>query len=188
LGQCRKCRKEPTYADRSLRDGFAAYSQHWEGEAVNRADALDKTLREMYEVISFPEGGEPDWERMKTVFHAKARFTRITPEGTDHLDLQSFQDMAMEMLDRGVYTSFFEQETARKAHIFGSLAHVLSAYETKRDPEASSCLSRGVNSIQLLWESGSWQVLSLLWDEAVPGNPLSIDQLFTSEVSCGEGA
>lgn len=152
---------------------------------MDRTQALDKTLREMYEVISFPEGGEPDWERMKTVFHPQARFTRITPEGTDYFDLQSFQAMAMEMLDRGVYTAFFEQEIARQAQIFGSLAHVLSAYETKRNPEALSCLARGVNSIQILWVGNFWQVQSLLWDEATPGNPLDMSQLFAMEVSCG---
>jgi hypothetical protein len=152
---------------------------------VNHTDALDKTLRHMYAVISFPESAEPDWEGMKAVFHPQARFTRITPEGTDHFDLQSFQAMAMEMLDRGVYTSFFEEEIARRALVFGSLAHVLSAYATKRNPDAASCLARGVNSIQLLWEGNSWRVLSLLWDEATPTNPLNLPQLFSTEVSCG---
>jgi hypothetical protein len=158
------------------------------GFNVNRTDALDRTLRQMYEVISFPEGGEPDWAGMKKVFHAQARFTRITPEGIDHFNLESFQAMAMEMLDRGVYTAFFEEEIARREHIFGSMAHVLSAFETKRIPEASSCLARGVNSIQLLWEGGSWRVLSLLWDEALPGNTFDIDQLSGAEVSSGQGA
>jgi hypothetical protein len=154
---------------------------------VKRTDALDKTLQEMYAVISFREGGEPDWGGMKAVFHSQARFTRITPEGIDHFDLQSFQAMVVEMLDRGVYTSFYEEEVVRRAQIFGSLAHVLSAYETKRSPDASSCLARGVNSIQLLWEGSSWFVLSLLWDEATPGDPLDMHQLFGTEVSCGEG-
>jgi hypothetical protein len=152
---------------------------------VDRTDALNKTLGEMYAVISFPEGGEPSWERMKTVFHPQARFTRITPEGIDHFDFQSFQAMAMEMLDCGVYTSFFEEEIARQAQIFGSLAHVLSAYETKRSPGASSCLARGVNSIQLLWEGSSWLVLSLLWDEATPGNPLDLRDVLATEVCSG---
>jgi hypothetical protein len=151
--------------------------------AMNRTDALDKTLREMYAAISFPEGGEPDWARMKTVFHPQARFTRITPEGTDHFDLQSFRAMAPEMIDRGVYTSFFEAEVARQAEIFGSLAHVLSAYETKRSPDALSCLAWGVNSIQLLWEGTSWHVLNLLWDEAAQGEQIDIPRLFQKEVS-----
>jgi hypothetical protein len=151
-------------------------------------DALDRALCEMYQVISFPEGGEPDWECMKKVFHSQARFTRITPEGVDYFDLQSFQAMLMEMLDRGVYTAFYEEETARRAQVFGAMAHVLSAYETKSSPQATSCLARGVNSIQLLWEHGSWRVLSLLWDEATPGNAIDINQVVMREVLSGESA
>jgi hypothetical protein len=156
------------------------------GDVVKSTDALDKTLREMYAAISFREGEEPDWEGMSAVFHSQARLTRITPEGVDHFNLSSFQAMAMEMLDRGVYTSFHEEEVARRAQIFGSLAHVLSAYETRRSPDALSCLARGVNSIQLLWEGNSWMVLSLLWDEATPDNPLNMHQLFATEAFCGE--
>jgi hypothetical protein len=156
--------------------------------AVKRADALDKVLREMYAVISFPEGGEPDWKGMKNVFHPQVRFTRIRPEGNDYFDLSSFQAMAMEMLDRGIYTGFFEQEVARRTHIFGSLAHVLSEFETKRSPDALRCLARGVNSIQLLWEGGSWLVLSLLWDESASDHPLVAGQLLASEVLRGDRA
>ena len=88
---------------------------------------------------------------MKAIFLSNARFARVTPEGIDYFDLQTFQAMAAEMLDRGVYTAFFELEVARRVDIFGAVAHVVSAYESKRSPNATSCLARGVNSIQALW-------------------------------------
>ena len=150
-----------------------------------RLQRLGETIRAMYEVISFPEGGEPDWDRMKKVFVPHARLTRITPEGVDCLDLPTFQAMAMEMLDRGIYTSFFEHELARRADIFGALAHVLSAYETKRSREASSCLARGVNSIQLLWANDDWHVLNLLWDEETERNRFELEQVFAREITRG---
>jgi hypothetical protein len=146
---------------------------------ISDDDELAMTLTAMYAAISFPEGGEPEWNRMNAVFHRSARFTRITPEGVDHFDLESFQAMAMEMLDRGVYTCFFEKEIARTAQVFGSFAHVLSAYETKRSPDAASYLTRGVNSIQLLRSgAATWQVLSLLWDEETTTAPLELTNLF----------
>src|SRR4029078_13737710 len=52
--------------------------------------ALDGVLTRLYEVISFDEGGEPDWDGMKDVFSRHARITRVTPEGIDHLDLPTF--------------------------------------------------------------------------------------------------
>lgn len=141
-------------------------------------DALDGVLRGLYEVISFPQGGEPDWPRMEALFSPHARFTRVTPEGTDHVDLRGFRELAQEMLDMGVYTSFHEREITREVRRFGAVAHVLSAYETKQHAAAVEPFARGVNSIQLIHEDGRWQVLSLLWDEEGPATPLLLDALF----------
>lgn len=140
--------------------------------------AIDTLLRDLYQVISFAEGGEPEWERMATLFSPHARITRVTPEQIDYYDLASFQDMAREMLDLGVYTSFHEREIMRSVQRFGAVAHVLSAYETKQSEQAREPFARGVNSIQLVREGGGWRVLSLFWDEEQSGQPLRLDHLF----------
>jgi hypothetical protein len=150
-----------------------------------KEELLSHTLQSMYRVISFAEGDEPDWDGMKQVFAPNARLTRITPDRVEHFDLASFQLMAQEMLDLGIYTGFYEHEVARRAEIFGSLAHVLSIYETKRDAMAAGYLGRGVNSIQLLWAGDSWRVLSLLWDEETSTNPLGFHDVFKREVVHG---
>jgi hypothetical protein len=150
-----------------------------------KEELLSYTLQSMYRVISFAEGDEPDWEGMMEVFAPNALLTRITPERVEHFDLASFQLMAQEMLDLGIYTGFYEHEIARRAEIFGSLAHVLSVYETKRSETAAGCLGRGVNSIQLLWAGDSWRVLSLLWDEETSSNPLGLHDVFKNEVVHG---
>ena len=123
--------------------------------------SLDDVLTRLYEVISFNEGGEPDWDGMKDVFSRHARITRVTPEGTDHLDLPTFCAMAREMLDTGAYTGFHEREVSRRVDRLGAIVHVLSAYETKRHPAAVDRLGQGVNSIQLVNEDGGWRVVSL---------------------------
>jgi hypothetical protein len=127
--------------------------------------SLDRVLDRLYEVISFDEGGEPDWDGMKNVFSRHARITRVTPEGIDHLDLPTFCAMAREMLDLGAYTGFHEREVSRRVDRLGAVVHVLSAYETKRHPTAIDRLGQGVNSIQLVNEDGGWRVVSLCWDE-----------------------
>ncbi len=132
-----------------------------------KRDALEVILRRLYEVISFPAGGAPDWEGMRSVFSRWARITRVTPEGVDALELTSFEAMFTEMLESGVVTSFHEEELARRVEVFGSVAHVLSVYETKRSRDARSALSRGINSIQLLWNGVQWAIVSLVWDEGL---------------------
>jgi hypothetical protein len=129
---------------------------------------LDAIMRRLYEVISFPEGETPDWSAMREIFAPWARMTRITPEGVDALDLSGFEAMFMEMLEAGAVSAFFEYEVSRRTEMFGAVAHVLSAYETKRSPQARSAFGRGINSLQLLWDGARWSIAGLLWDERLP--------------------
>jgi hypothetical protein len=102
---------------------------------------------------------------LKELFSDHARITRITPEGTDHLDPTSFFAMTRNMVDIGAYTSFYEFEVKRTVERFGEIAQVWSSYETRRNRRAREPLGRGVNSIQLIREKNAWRVLGLLWDE-----------------------
>jgi len=140
--------------------------------------AVDALIKAMYEVISFNEVGEPDWQRMQSLFSRHARITRITPDGTDYLDVRGFQELAKESFELGVYTRFFEIEVLRDERRFGGLSHVLSAYESRHDPSALEPFARGVNSLQLIREDDGWKVLSLFWDEERVDNPLELRTLF----------
>ncbi len=126
---------------------------------------LARPLEQLYAVISFEEGAEPAWHGLTSVFSEHARITRMTPEGTDHMDRASFLAMTQNMLELGAYTSFYEFEVGRRVERFGDMAQVWSLYETRRNRSARESLNRGINSIQLVREGGSWRVLGLLWDE-----------------------
>jgi hypothetical protein len=129
---------------------------------------LDYLMRSFYEVISFGEGGAPDWDTMQTLFSAHARITRVTPEAIDYLDLREFRNMAEEMIEVGAFTSFYEREVARRTEQYGHVMHVASAYETKVAPDAVDFIERGINSLQLVREGGEWRILSLCWDDHAP--------------------
>ena len=147
---------------------------------------LNGVVGKLYQVISFPEGGCPDWEGMAKLFLDCARITRITPEARDEFDVEGFQAMLSELLESGVYTSFFECEVGRRTETFGRMAHVLSAYETKRDAAAKARLGSGVNSIQLVREQGTWRILSLLWDEGDSHLAFSPEQFQNMEIHYGQ--
>jgi hypothetical protein len=139
--------------------------------------AIARLLDDLYDVISFEEGSEPDWNGLSALFSEHARITRITPEGTDYMDPRSFLSMTRNMFEVGAYTSFYEFEVARQVQRFGDVAQVWSLYETRRDRTATRALGRGINSIQLIREGAAWRVLGLLWDEihANPDLELSLD-------------
>jgi hypothetical protein len=126
-----------------------------------KEELLGDTIHSMYEIISFSKGDRPDWMGMKDIFLPKANLMLITPEGIEYFDVTRFRFMAQWMLDMGICIDFLEYETARRAHYFGALAHVLSIYETTHNQNSFGFLGRGVNSIQLVWSGGSWRVLNL---------------------------
>jgi len=128
--------------------------------------SIGRLLDELYAVVSFEEGSEPNWQGLEHLFSVHARITRVTPEGVDYLTPQSFLEMTQNMLEFGAYTSFYEFEVARRIDQFGDVAQVWSLYETRRNRSARDALSRGVNSIQLVRENARWKVLSLFWDDA----------------------
>ena len=125
---------------------------------------LDELIREFYRVICFEEGGAPDLERMRALFSPHAHITRVTPEGVDYLDVGGFASLVRELLELGAFTSFHEREVKRNTQRFGRVLHVASAYETRVSPDAVDYLERGVNSLQLLQESGGLRIVSLCWD------------------------
>jgi hypothetical protein len=127
--------------------------------------SIAELLLRLYAVISFEEGDEPNWSGLEGLFSTHARITRITPEGTDHMDPKSFVEMTRHLIEIGAYTGFYEYEVARNVEQFGDIAQVWSLYETRRNRAAREALGRGVNSIQLIREGGVWRVLGLLWDE-----------------------
>ena len=138
---------------------------------------LDELMRAFYEVISFPEGGAPDWPRMARLFSPHALITRVTPEATDYMDLAGFRAMAEEAIELGVFTSFYEREVARRSDAYGRVLHVASAYETLSSPSARDALERGVNSLQLVREGSGWQIVSLCWDTSGPFEPNGLQEV-----------
>jgi hypothetical protein len=134
-----------------------------------RAQAqVDELMRLFYEVISFEEGGNPDWASMESLFSKHARIVRITPEAIDYLDLAGFKSMSEELIDVGAFTSFFEREIARRIDCYGDVIHIASAYETKISPQAADYIERGINSLQVIREDGRWRIASLCWDDHAP--------------------
>ena len=53
-------------------------------------------------------------------------------------------------------SGFYKTEIARRVEHFGSIAHVWSTYESRRDPSDPEPFMRGINSIQLFNDGKHW--------------------------------
>ena len=133
-------------------------------------DTIEGILARAYDVISGPQGEPRDWDRFRDLFlpgqgSLKAvyrdrenvpQIRAITPE--------EYVSMAEGMFDQ---ESFFETGLHHRIERFGSIAHVFSTYESRRDP-AEAPFARGINSFQLFWNGERWSVISIFWDQEYP--------------------
>lgn len=131
-------------------------------------ESIDTIIRAYYSSISFAAGKLPDYRRLRTLFHPRAR---ITPPRADDaltaevLDVEPFLErsqgiiMGSELERRG----FVHREVFRSVEAFGNGAHVFSTYESSLADERQP-FERGINSIQLLKQGHGWEVLSVMWE------------------------
>jgi len=139
--------------------------------------SIDAIITAAYDVISGPAGKKRDWNRERSLFLSGARLIPTAVEaGRNDVDL------APQLLDVEGYiarveplfekSGFYEKEIARRVESFGSIAHVWSTYQSRRDPSDPEPFMRGINSIQLFNDGKRWWVLSIYWQHESTQQPL----------------
>jgi hypothetical protein len=131
--------------------------------------SIDTIIAALYDSISFQPGGEPDWNRLRSLMYPGARLVPTgskAGEDTPVMDVEQFvvgSDHAIkesELQKRG----FIERAIRNQVDRFGAIAHVLSTYESLFEDD-KSVFARGVNSIQLIHTRNRWWCLTILWDD-----------------------
>lgn len=129
-------------------------------------ESMDAILAALYDVISGPAGEKRDWDRMKSLFIPEGR---LMPSGKNAQTgnvgyriwtVQEYIDQAGSNLERD---GFFEVEIARRVEEYGTIAHVFSTYESRRNEDDEKPFARGINSIQLLKGQDRWFIVSVFW-------------------------
>jgi hypothetical protein len=136
---------------------------------------LDAIIAAMYESVCFEAGQRPDWNGQLEIFAPGARMVRVNDGGVFEFDMESYRINFEQMIASGEMPSFWEGEIWRETRQFDDVAHVLSAYETRRTRNGE-LLNRGVNSIQLFRREGRWWISAMIWrregrDVSIPASP-----------------
>jgi hypothetical protein len=121
---------------------------------------LDGILHALYEVLSGPAG-----QRYRTLFMDGARMIVVVAVGGEkpRARLLAVEDYIRRVEPIFAVEDFWERETRRQTEAFGRVAHVLSTYESLRDPEGPP-FERGANSMQLFYDDSRWWVVSIMWN------------------------
>ena len=133
----------------------------------------DTIVAALYGVISGPAGQARDWDRFRNLFAPGARLIPAAPrrDGSAPAALAP-DDYVQRAGERFLKDGFFEREIARTSEHFGSVVHVFSTYESRLGREDAPPFARGVNSIQLMQHAGRWWVVTVMWDQERPDNPI----------------
>jgi hypothetical protein len=128
-------------------------------------------LRALYDVISGPPG-DRDWNRLRSLCVPEAHLTSTTKSAASTAPRLLTIDDYIQRAGKFFTThGFYESAIVNRVQIFGNIAQVFSSYESRNAPNEKP-FARGINSIQLFYDGSRWWVLSILWDEESPSNPL----------------
>jgi hypothetical protein len=126
---------------------------------------IDCVIAAMYDVISGPAGQPRDWKRLRSLYHPEARLLPALspPNQPPRLRVLSVEDFIDRVQAIFAKESFWERETRRETERFGRIAHVLSYYESLRDPTAAP-FTTGKKTIQLYFDDVRWWIVSAMWN------------------------
>jgi len=125
-----------------------------------------------YETISGGVGVPRQWGRDRTLFDPNSRSVSVHVDaktGTMKTTSMTEQDFADQSDASLVKDGFTERELKHVIKRYGNVATVLSSYEGLA---SGKVIERGVNIFQLYFDGKRWWILSMVWDEERPDNPI----------------
>jgi hypothetical protein len=167
--------KQYTYPENAMnRSQITPFNQ---SEYAGDVTSVDAIVLALYESVSFSPGSQPNYNRLRSLFHPDGRIIPPKNEqerGVTIFDVETFIKNSREYLIIAGLESkgFFEQESHRETDAFGTIVHIFSTYESRFIPKDPVPFQRGINSIQLIKEQGRWWVVTVLWDIERTGESL----------------
>jgi hypothetical protein len=133
---------------------------------VDQSDVatLDAILHAFYEAVSGAVGQPRDWNRFRSLIVPGGRLMPIVSKGEKaSVRFLSTEEFIQRVEPIFAIEDFWERETSRQTETAGQFAHVLSFYESLRDPNGPP-FEHSVNSIQLFHDGVRWWIVNVMWN------------------------
>jgi len=150
----------------------AAWAQPATGPRAADTASPEAIVAALYDAISGPAGQARDWDRFRGLFAPGARLVPAAPRKDGSAPVAVSPDDYIKRSNEALLRGFFEREVSRKVDGFGTILHVFSTYESKRAAADEKPFARGINSIQLMQHGGRWWIVTVMWDQERPDNPI----------------
>ncbi len=139
-------------------------SQTWaQQNPTARQVGAENVVRELYNLVSFPAGTAPDWDRVREAFIEEAVIVlRTSPENSTIFSLEGFVADFVSFVERvqADQGGFQERILRLKSRTFGDTAHILVLYEASI-PGSSRAPQQGVDSFLLIRKDGVWKIVAV---------------------------
>lgn len=136
--------------------------------------SIDAIVAASYETISAGVGVPRQWSRDRSLYDPHVRFVSMSVDPQSN-QIVSHSESHQEFVDNSdaflVKEGFSERELKHVTKQFGNVATVLSSYEGQI-ASTGKVVTRGVNIFQLYFDGKRWWILSMVWDQERPGNPI----------------
>jgi len=136
--------------------------------------AVEKTVRGLYDLVTFEAGSAPDWGRVRSLFVPGAVITqRTSREAMSVLTVDAFIADFVAFVERAgtVRTGFTERVVRIEPLVFGAIASVMVLYEA-HIPGSARPPQRGVDVFQLVRTDGVWRIAAIANELTQEGRPL----------------
>lgn len=153
-------RPEPEAPDRALvLSSLAGLASREDRDALATPDDVVVAL---YESLSYPHGGVPNLDRLRSLFLPGAQIVEVDRDGEAYLeDVEGLIGRHHLALREGSVTSLSEHETACRSEPVGEVAHVLSFHETRYVEDGEEKHSKGMYDIHLVKAGERWAITGM---------------------------
>lgn len=141
-------------------------------------ESIDAIMEALYDTISFGPGEEPDWDRLRSLFLEDGSLVPPrdpSENSTQIMGIEAFINRARRRIENNdalKERGFRESEITRRTDTFANVAHILSVYEGRFSDHDGASDTRGVNSVQLLFENDRWWVVGIVWADETDDQPI----------------
>ena len=125
----------------------------------------DQVPAALDDAISGP--GDRDRICLRQLMSPDVRLVLMSANGSR---LFTLDDWINAMQKRGS-TALFERQIKIKTEAFGRIAHLWCTYEIRPTADGKAT-TRGINSIQAIFNGQSWRVINVMWQAETPTEPI----------------
>jgi hypothetical protein len=129
-------------------------------------------VRASYVAISGASGQVLSLDRFRSLFLPEAQLVSVSvKDGQGVARAMTLQEFTETVTARIGKDGHIENEIAQRVDVFGNIANVWSSYESRKTPDDPQ-VTRGVNSIQLVYDGKRWWISGAQWQHETAETPI----------------